>query len=122
MAYRAAGFIWVLTDGVSLLIMPAVWIAAAKGGEIAGYSGNDFAIYYLSFLLISSFVVSHLMWDIAIEIKEGLFSTQIVRPVSWFELTTVRNLSWRVVRTTLFLPLAIVFVPVSYTHLRAHET
>mgnify|MGYP000965554538 CR=1 FL=1 len=110
LAYRAQGFIWVLVDAATAITMPAVWIAASKGGLIQGYSPNDFILYYLSILLIGSFVTCHFMWDIGNEIREGIFSAQIIRPVSWFQYIIVRNFAWRLIRSTIFLPLFILFM------------
>ncbi|HXH60257.1 MAG TPA: ABC-2 family transporter protein [Fimbriimonadaceae bacterium] len=108
-AYRAQGVIWILTDVTVLLVMPLVWISASKGGPINGFSTADFVNYYLCVVLITQFVQSHFMWDVAFEIREGVFSAQIVRPVNWLEFMLVRNLAWRCIRLVLFLPWFLVF-------------
>lgn len=109
-AYRAAGFIWILTDFTTAATMPLVWAAAAAGGTIGGYSGQGFVLYYLCMLMISCFVTSHFMWEVAVEIKEGQFSTYLVRPISYFQFMLVRNFAWRCVRTSLFLPLFLLLI------------
>lgn len=106
LAYRASGFLWILTDLVQCLIMPMVWLAAYNGrSELGGYHPAQMVMYYLMVALTSNFVVSHLMWDVAYEIKEGLLSQWLVRPFPFLWVLFVRNLSWRVVRTFLFLPM-----------------
>lgn len=110
LAYRAQGFIWVLVDAATAITMPAVWIAASGGGAIQGFTASDFVLYYLASLLIGSFVTCHFMWDIGNEIREGVFSTQLIRPVSWFQYIIVRNFAWRIIRTFLFLPLFVMFL------------
>lgn len=109
-AYRAAGFIWVLTDFATAATMPLVWAAAAGSGRIQGFSSQDFVLYYLCMLLVSCFVTSHFMWEIATEIREGQFTTFLIRPISYFQFMIVRNFTWRCVRTTLFLPLFLFLV------------
>jgi ABC-2 type transport system permease protein len=105
LAYRASGLIWILTDLVTAITMPLVWAKASSGtGIIAGFSRSDFVLYYLCQLLIGSFITSHIMWEVAMEIKEGQFSTQLVRPMSFYQFTFLRNLSWRIIRTALFTP------------------
>ncbi|HCE01185.1 MAG TPA: hypothetical protein DER07_09105, partial [Armatimonadetes bacterium] len=59
-AYRASGLIWITTDVVTAVTMPLVWASAAKGGYIQGFSAGDFVVYYLSMLMIASFVTSHI--------------------------------------------------------------
>jgi ABC-2 type transport system permease protein len=110
LAYRASGLIWVMTDVTTAITMPLVWAAAAKSGKIAGFSTSDFVLYYLCLLLIQCFVTSHIMWDVATEIKEGQFITALLRPVNWYLLTFIRNLAWRVFRPLLFLPFFFLFL------------
>lgn len=116
-AYRASGIIWILTDVATAITMPLVWIAAtrAQGGDIQGFGANDFVLYYLCMLMVSSFVTSHLMWEISSEIREGFFSTHLLRPVNYLMFSIARNLPWRLVRTVLFLPWYLLFL-VLYRH------
>jgi ABC-2 type transport system permease protein len=121
LAYRAQGIIWILTDVSLAITMPLVWMAAAKGGSIAGFSAGDFVTYYLCVLLLNQCIQSHFMWDVAWEVKDGLFSAQIVRPVSWLEFTLLRNLTWRCIRFCLFLPWFFLFVVTYREHLGGSE-
>lgn len=110
LAYRASGLIWVMTDVTTAVTMPLVWATAAKSGPIAGFGTSDFVLYYLCMLLIQCFVVSHLMWDVAVEIKEGVFTNTLLRPVDWTLLMFIRNFSWRIFRPVLFLPFFVLFL------------
>ena len=109
-AYRASGFIWILTDATTALTMPFVWLSATQGSGMKGFSGGDLVLYYLCSLLIGAFVTCWFMFDIATEIKEGQFTATLVRPISFFGLCIVRNLSWRIVRVTLTLPFFLFFL------------
>jgi len=105
-AYRAAGVIWILADGVPAMIMPLVWIAAVpEGGTIGGFTAQQFVLYYLVLLLFSNFITSHLMWELAEDIKNGTLSIHLLRPVSYFQVCSIRNFVWRLLRTTLFAPI-----------------
>ena len=117
LAYRAQGIIWILTDVSLAITMPLVWIAASHGGTIQGFTAGDFVTYYLCVLLLNQFIQSHFMWDVAWEIKEGVFSAQIVRPVNWLEFMIVRNFTWRCIRLGLFLPWFVLFVVLYRNHL-----
>lgn len=109
-AYRASGLIWITTDLVTAVTMPLVWAAAAKGGAIEGYNASDFVLYYLVMLLLNSFITSHILWEIANEIKDGQFSTALVRPMSFYQVTFLRNLSWRLIRTMMFAPIFVILL------------
>lgn len=110
LAYRAAGVIWIMTDVVTAVTMPLVWAAAGKSGPIAGFTTSDFVLYYLCMLLLGSFITSHIMWDVAMEIKEGQFSINLIRPIGFFQFTFFRNLAWRVIRFSLFAPFFVLLL------------
>lgn len=110
LAYRAQGFIWILTDVITAMIMPQVLIAAGRGQAIAGFQPGEVVVYYLTMLLLASFITSHFMWDISVEIREGVFSSHIIRPVNYFEFMLVRNFVWRCIRCLLFLPLFALMI------------
>lgn len=110
LAYRASGLIWIMTDLVTAVTMPLVWAKASASGLIGGYTTSDFVLYYLCMLLLGSFVTSHIMWELAGEIKEGQFSLALLRPISFWQLTFFRNLPWRIIRTSLFLPIFLVML------------
>lgn len=105
LAYRASVFIWILTDGATAAVMPLVLAAAAQGGLIQGFNAQDFVVYYIISLLVTNFVSCHFMWEFAMEIKDGIFSTFLLRPMPYLEFMAMRNLAWRLVRSVLFVPL-----------------
>lgn len=99
-----------MSDVTIAATMPLVWTSAAKHGVIAGFSNADFVLYYLSILMMGCFITSHFMWDLAEEIKNGAFSTALLRPIGIYEVTFLRNLAWRLIRTSLFLPIFIAML------------
>ncbi len=111
LAYRASGIIWILTDLTNALTMPLVWAKAAGGASIGGMQAGDFVVYYLAILLLGAFITSHMMWEIATEVREGIFSTYLVRPISFMQFSFIRNISWRMLRMCLTAPffLALLF-------------
>jgi ABC-2 type transport system permease protein len=115
LAYRASGIIWIVTDLVTAVTMPLVWAAASKTGDIAGYSTGDFVAYYLALFVIGSFVTSHIMWELAMEIREGQFTVALLRPMSFYAFTFIRNLTWRIMRTSLSLPF-LLLLAFAYRH------
>lgn len=110
LAYRASGLIWITTDLVTAVTMPLVWASAAHGGPINGFSSGDFVLYYLCMLMLGSFITSHMMWDLAFEVREGVFTTSLIRPISFFQVMFFRNLSWRIIRSGLFGPFFVLLL------------
>lgn len=119
-AYRASGVIWIMTDLVTAVTMPLVWAraSAAAGGPISGFTTSDFVLYYLCLLFLNNFITSHIMWDLATEIKEGQFTVMLIRPISYYQVTFLRNLSWRLIRTALFLPLFLILLVAYHGYLQ----
>lgn len=110
-AYRVQAFIWAFTDIVGGAMMLLVFLSTGRG--VANFSPRDIVVYYLSLMAVEGFVTSHMQWEIGMEVKDGIFSTFLIRPFSWYWTTVIRNLSWRFMRLTLFLPVLGIFV-VSY--------
>lgn len=110
-AYRVSGLVWILIDAVTAITMPLVMIASlSASGNISGYNAQDFVLYYICLVLIGNFVTCHFMWDFAMEIKEGQFTTFLLKPVSYFQFMFVRNLAWRIVRSGLFIPIFVLLL------------
>ncbi|HRK23120.1 MAG TPA: ABC-2 family transporter protein, partial [Fimbriimonadaceae bacterium] len=87
LAYRASGLIWVVTDLITAVTMPLVWAAASGTGTIGGFAAADFVLYYVAFFVIGSFVTSHIMWELSMEIKESQFTVYLLRPMSFYGYT-----------------------------------
>lgn len=105
-AYPAASFIWVIADAQSAVILPAVLLAAPGPGQMVGTMNQaDLASYYLVSMTLAQFIVCHLMWDLAWEIREGTFTIYLVRPYSYFWTCLVRNFAWRSTKLSLFMPI-----------------
>lgn len=106
-AYPAASFIWVLADAQTAMILPAVWLACSGASQtVAGMARPELITYYMISMVLTQFITCHLMWDIAWDIREGDFSTHLLRPIHYFKFNLARNLAWRSTKLVLFLPLA----------------
>lgn len=110
-AYPVASGLWVLADAQAAIILPAVWMAAAgPNGMVAGFDRSGIVTYYLVSMALAQFITCHLMWDIAWDIREGFFSSQLVRPIDYFLTQTGRNFAWRLTKLILFVPLYAVVI------------
>ncbi|GIV01341.1 MAG: ABC transporter permease [Fimbriimonadales bacterium] len=111
LAYRAGAFIWGLADGQLALILPAVWLAAFGQQEmIGGRDPSALVTYYLAASFLSQFIVCHLMWDIGFEIREGLFSVYLLRPINVVWMHLARNVGWRIIKVVLYAPIGLLFI------------
>ncbi|HEU4753213.1 MAG TPA: ABC-2 family transporter protein, partial [Armatimonadota bacterium] len=117
--YRSQAVIWMMTDTVPAVLMPLVWLASYNGRPaIGGYSPTRMVGYYLAMLCLTHLMVTHIMWDMATEIREGRFAVYLTRPFSYLAFQYAGNLSWRLMRAVLFIPVfgvcALIFR--SYLH------
>lgn len=118
LAYRGQALIWMSTDILPAVVMPLVWLSAYNGRDaIGGYAPGQMVLYYLCMVTLTNFVVAHMMWDVATEIKEGQFSVYLVRPFSYLQWMFIRNLAWRTFRLLLFMPMLAVFVWLFSAHI-----
>ena len=106
LAYKANLIIWILTDAVTATVMPLIWLASYNGrGLIGGFSPSEMVLYYLVLLGLTGFIQSHVMWDMAGDVKSGKFNIYLIRPLSFIIYMLASNLGWRAMRTLLTVPL-----------------
>ncbi len=90
-AYRAEIVIWVLT-GATPLIMLAVWIGKAQtsGGTLGGFTVQGFAAYFLAAWLSQQMIVAWVSWEMDYQIRQGILSSKLLRPLDpfWEHLAT----------------------------------
>lgn len=109
LVYRATAVIWIMTDAVPSLILPLLWLSAFNGRtSIQGFSSSQITAYYLVLLGVTNLVQCHQMWEIAGDIREGRFSSYLIRPFSYRAMNYLSFLAWRLMRTTMFVPIFCV--------------
>ncbi len=98
-AYRAEIVIWMLAGTVPLVMM-AVWIgkAQASGGSVGGFKAQDFAAYFLSAWLSGQLTVAWVAWELDFSIRQGTFSTKLLRPINPFWEFFAQHITERFVR------------------------
>lgn len=101
--------VWVLGDLNASLLMPVVWHAV---GGVAGYSASQVTTYYVIAMAVTQIVTCHLLWDIAVDIREGAFSVSLTRPIPYFWFSLARNIAWRIGKLVLFVPVLCVLLMV----------
>ncbi|MHB1843724.1 MAG: ABC transporter permease [Deltaproteobacteria bacterium] len=105
-AYRAEFFVWLLTTTMPL-IMLALWSEVAReGGPIGGFSGPDFTAYFLAAFVVRQLTGVWVAWDMNREIREGLISMRLLRPLHPLAAYAAENLAVLPMRLLLSLPIA----------------
>ena len=114
-AYRAEIFVWMLTGAVPL-IMLAIWIgkARASGGEVGGYTPQDFAAYFLAAWFSQQWIAAWVAWELDTQIRTGTLSPKLLRPLNVFWEHVASHVAERVVRLpfiVLVLLVGLLLVP-----------
>ncbi|PLS79288.1 MAG: ABC transporter permease [Chloroflexi bacterium] len=108
-AYRAEIVIWMLTGSIPL-IMLAVWIgkAQAAGGAVGDFTPQRFAAYFLAAWVSQQLVVAWVAWELDLQIRQGILSAKLLRPLDPLWEHLAMHVTERLVR----VPLAIIVIVV----------
>lgn len=79
-AYRAEFLVWILTTNMPLVMM-GLWTAVAADGPIGRFGTRDFVAYYLAVLGVRILTNNWLVWEMTMEIRQGVLATRLLRPV-----------------------------------------
>src|SRR5579863_2303105 len=105
LVYKANAVIWLMTDTVPAILMPLIWLNSYNGrATIGGFTPSAMVVYYMVVLFLTCVVESHIMWDINTDVKQGKFNVYLLRPYSYMAYAYASNLSWRLMRTIMFIP------------------
>ncbi len=81
--YHVNTFLWLAGLLVEPVVYLSVWanVAQAQGGSVQGYTAQDFAAYYLTFLVVRQFTIAPSPYRFAGRIRTGEMSALLLRPV-----------------------------------------
>lgn len=106
--YRGQSIIWILSS-VLPLIMMTVWLSiAGETGEVGSYDRVGFISYYLAVTLLRRLVGVWIIWDIDRDIRQGLLSPQLLRPIDPVHMHFSRILALRPLQLLLVGPPVVV--------------
>jgi ABC-2 type transport system permease protein len=115
--YRAEGFVWLMTNLLSV-IMLLVWLSISRGGPVNGFTPGDFVAYYMLGLLVRQLTSVWTSWEMDMEIREGLLSPQLLRPIHPIHRHIAANWAEHVMRLGLLVPfIALVLLLTPEAHL-----
>jgi len=93
----------------------------AGGGSIQGYTGSDFAAYFLVLMVADQITFTWIMWEYEFQIKSGQFATQLIKPVHPVHRHVADNVTHKLITLVVLLPtfvvLAVLFRPSFHTTL-----
>jgi ABC-2 type transport system permease protein len=79
-AYRAEFFVWVLTTNMPLVNL-AIWTAVARDGPVGRFGQKEFVAYYLGTLIVRLLTSSWVVWELTMDIRQGVLATRLLRPI-----------------------------------------
>src|SRR5262245_36846554 len=96
--YRLGILIFTFGSMVEPIIYLSVWssVAAARGGEVDGFTACDFAAYYIIATIVKHFTQIWHMYQYEGHIREGRLSMRLVRPVHPIHEDIGANLAYKV--------------------------
>lgn len=108
-AYRAEFLVWILTTTLPL-VMLALWTSVAAEGPFADFSEDSFVAYYLGALLVRQLTGNWVAWQISEEIRMGVLSMRLLRPLHPFVALIASHVAAIPFRSLVAAPIAIVLL------------
>jgi ABC-2 type transport system permease protein len=107
--YRAALIIWLIGLVLEPLIYLVVWTTVARsgGGQVGGYTPEDFAAYFIVFMLVNHATFTWIMFEYEYRIRHGAFSAMLLRPIHPIHSDIADNISYKLLTLIVLLPTAI---------------
>lgn len=115
--YRVSLFIWMIVQVLEPFIYLVVWsaVASSRGGSVGDYTAPDFAAYYIAFMLVNQVTYTWIMYEYEFQIRQGLLSPALLRPVHPIHGDIAQNLSTKVIGFPVMLlvaaALTLIFTP-----------
>ena len=111
-AYRAETVVWMLTNTMPLVNL-ALWSAVTRERPVHGYQQADLVAYFLSALLVRQLTSSWVLWEMSREIRMGVLSMRLLRPIHPLWAYSAENLSGLPLRTVFAIPVATIGIAVA---------
>ena len=109
LAYRAEFVIWMLTTTLPL-VMLGLWTSVASEGPFGHYESRDFIAYYIAALIVRNLTGSWVVWQINDDVRRGMLSMKLLRPIHPFYTYAATHLSAIPLRALVALPVAVILL------------
>lgn len=108
-AYRVEFVIWMLTTTLPL-IMLGLWTSVAAEQPFAQFGQREFVAYYVAALIVRNLTGSWVVWQLNDEIRRGLLSFRLLRPVHPFVTLAATHVSSVPMRSLVAIPFAVILL------------
>jgi len=106
--YRVESAIYFLYDVLPPIMMAFVWLAAYEDQtSVGGFDLSQMLAYTVGIMVLRTMLTSHIEWAMDHEVRQGLLSTYLVRPMNVCAQWFVGELAWKAVRGVLVTPVLI---------------
>jgi ABC-2 type transport system permease protein len=106
--YRVESAIYFLYEMLPPIMMAFVWLAAYQDqATVAGFSVAEMLAYTIGAMMLRAVVTVHVEWALDHEIRQGLLSTQLIRPFNYWGFLFADSLAWKAVRLMFTVPALI---------------
>ncbi|MFP6809306.1 MAG: ABC-2 family transporter protein [Pseudomonadales bacterium] len=110
--YRASGMIWMLGSILEPVIYLVVWstVARSRGGDVGGYTAEEFAAYYIILMLVNHVTFTWIMQTFQFRIQFGSLSYELLRPVHPIHADISDNIAFKTVQLMIMLPAFFILI------------
>ena len=103
--YRVESAIYFLYEMLPPIMMAFVWLTVyQEQATVAGYALGEMLAYTIGVMVLRGTVTLHVEWALDHEIRQGLLSTQLIRPYNYWGFLFADAVAWRAVRLTFAVP------------------
>jgi len=108
-AYRAEMLVWFLSTTMPFISM-ALWTAVARSSPVGRYDSEDFVRYFLATFTVRQMTGSWVSWQMNYEVRQGVLSMRLLRPISPLWSYAAENLGYMPMRVVMVLPVVLFSV------------
>jgi ABC-2 type transport system permease protein len=97
-------FMWMIPP----LIYLFVWMTAAGGGAIGGFTRGSFVAYYLVLIIVNQLTYSQTNWTVGDQIRAGTMNIHLLRPISPIFDVLASECAGKVVYMAFIVPITVI--------------
>lgn len=110
--YRAAMLIWLIGLVVHPVVYMVVWstVAHSRGGQVGGFTGADFAAYYIVMMIVNHLTFTWIMFEFEFRVRTGAFSPLLLQPLHPIHRDIATNAAYKLLTLVVIVPITALLV------------